>query len=235
MRARSRRPPRRRSRATSASRSARAGGGGRWGIHRSPTPTWSARCASSPSSAGAIRAGTRWWRSAARGRCMPPARPCAGDAPRDRSPRRRRRLGTRPAAWPTRRSTQGMTRVLRLNEAAPETLADIFARLEERVAAEVRRMDRGGALRLQRECLHALCGTGLRDSRRPARRPCRAGLHRAPPSRAFHAAYQREYGYNDPTAAVEVERLVRSRHHRRQPSRRGLPLRQATTRPATPS
>ncbi|MGH7211548.1 MAG: hydantoinase/oxoprolinase family protein, partial [Acetobacteraceae bacterium] len=97
----------------------------------------------------------------------------------------------------------GMTRVLRLNEATPESVADIFAPLEERVTAEVRRMDRGSGLRLQRSASMRYAGQGYE---------IRVELPDGVVGRdyvvtalaAFHSAYGREYGYNDPGAAVEV-------------------------------
>ncbi|MGA9864947.1 MAG: hydantoinase/oxoprolinase family protein [Acetobacteraceae bacterium] len=97
----------------------------------------------------------------------------------------------------------GMTRVLRLNEAAPEALAAIFARLEERVAAEVRRMDRGSELRLQRSASMRYAGQGY-EIRVDLPDGTVGRDYVATALAAFHAAYRREYGYNDPTAVVEV-------------------------------
>jgi N-methylhydantoinase A len=97
----------------------------------------------------------------------------------------------------------GLTRVLRLNEAAPETIAEIFGILESRVTAEARKMDRHGTLRLQRSASMRYAGQGyeirveLPDGEIDA---CYGETALA----AFHAAYRREYGYNDPNAPVEV-------------------------------
>ena len=98
---------------------------------------------------------------------------------------------------------QGLTRVLRLNEAAPQTIAEIFANLEARVSAEARKMDPHGTLRLQRSASMRYAGQGyelrvdLPDGEIGADYADRALA-------AFNTVYRREYGYNDPTAPVEV-------------------------------
>ncbi len=98
---------------------------------------------------------------------------------------------------------QGLTRVLQLNDAAPDIIADLFAILEARVTAEARKMDPDGTLRLERSASMRYAGQGyelrvdLPDGAIGADYAAR-GLD------AFHQAYQREYGYSDPSAPVEV-------------------------------
>jgi N-methylhydantoinase A len=97
----------------------------------------------------------------------------------------------------------GLTRVLRLNDATPEALAEIYEGLEARVGAEARRMDCTGTIRLQRSASMRYSGQGyelrvdLPDS------PIGPGYAQTALG-AFHAAYRREYGYNDPDTPVEV-------------------------------
>jgi N-methylhydantoinase A len=96
-----------------------------------------------------------------------------------------------------------ITRVLRLNEAQPETIAGIFASLEERVVQESRRMPRAGELTVTRGASMRYAGQGYEirvDLPPGVIGPGYPGTVLA----AFHAAYQREYGYNDPKAPVEV-------------------------------
>jgi N-methylhydantoinase A len=97
----------------------------------------------------------------------------------------------------------GMTRVLRLNEACPESVADVFARLEERVAAEVRRMDSISMLELRRSASMRYAGQGY-EIRVDLPDGAIGAEYIAAALAAFHAAYRREYGYNDPAAPVEV-------------------------------
>lgn len=97
----------------------------------------------------------------------------------------------------------GLTRVLRLNEATPEAIAGIFVILEARVETEARKMDRIGALRLQRSASMRYAGQGYEirvELPEGEIGPDYAQIALA----AFHAAYQREYGYNDPNTPVEV-------------------------------
>jgi N-methylhydantoinase A len=98
---------------------------------------------------------------------------------------------------------QGLTRVMRLNEAAPDAIAELFATLDARVTAEARRMDPEGALRLERSASMRYAGQGYElrvDLPDGDIGPDYAARGLA----AFHAAYQQEYGYSDPDAAVEV-------------------------------
>ncbi len=97
----------------------------------------------------------------------------------------------------------GMTRVLRLNEASSEVVADIFSRLEERVTAEVRRMDRASPIALQRSASMRYAGQGY-EIRVDLPDGAIGADYITAALAAFHAAYKREYGYNDPTAPVEV-------------------------------
>lgn len=97
----------------------------------------------------------------------------------------------------------GLTRVVQLNTAEPSVIAEVFATLEARVTAEARRMDPTGPLGLQRSASMRYAGQGyelrvdLPDGEIRADYARRALIE-------FHAAYQREYGYNDPKAPVEV-------------------------------
>ena len=85
---------------------ARARASSRWraprGSSASPTPRWSARCGSSPCSAGSIRAATRCWRSAAPGRCTPPRSPTSSGS--TRSSARAPRACSRRSGWSSRRA-----------------------------------------------------------------------------------------------------------------------------------
>jgi len=96
-----------------------------------------------------------------------------------------------------------LTRVLRLNEAAPETIAEIFAILDRRVTAEARKMDRHGTLNLQRSASMRYAGQGYEIRVELPDGEIDASYGEAALA-AFHAAYRREYGYNDPNAPVEV-------------------------------
>jgi N-methylhydantoinase A len=97
----------------------------------------------------------------------------------------------------------GLTRVLRLNEATPEAIAGIFAILEARVETEARKMDRSGALRLQRSASMRYAGQGYEIRVELPEGEIGADYAKIALA-AFHAAYQREYGYNDPNTQVEV-------------------------------
>ncbi len=98
---------------------------------------------------------------------------------------------------------QGLTRVMRLNEATPEAIADLFAILEARVTVEARKMDPDGPLRLERSASMRYAGQGYElrvDLPDGPIGPDYAARGLA----AFHAAYQREYGYSDPDTPVDV-------------------------------
>ena len=97
----------------------------------------------------------------------------------------------------------GTTRVLRLNDASLETVADIFTRLQERVTAEVRRMDSTSPLELRRSASMRYAGQGY-EIRVELSDGAIGADYIATSLAAFHAAYRREYGYNDPAAPVEV-------------------------------
>jgi N-methylhydantoinase A len=98
---------------------------------------------------------------------------------------------------------QGLTRVMRLNEASPQAIAEIFAVLEARVTAEARKMDRGGSVRLQRSASMRYAGQGY-ELRVDLPEGDIGSDYAERGLAAFHAAYQREYGYSDPDAPVEV-------------------------------
>jgi N-methylhydantoinase A len=98
---------------------------------------------------------------------------------------------------------QGLTRVMRLNETAPEAIAGLFAILEARVTAEARKMDPDGPLRLERSASMRYAGQGYElrvDLPDGPIGPDYAARGLA----AFHAAYQREYGYSDPDTPVDA-------------------------------
>lgn len=96
-----------------------------------------------------------------------------------------------------------LTRIVRLDGHAQETVATIFAALEERVVQETRHMLGEGALQLERSASMHHVGQGYE-----IRVTLPDGLvgpdYEAAMLRAFHDAYRREYGYNDPDAGVEV-------------------------------
>jgi len=96
-----------------------------------------------------------------------------------------------------------MTRVMRMNEATPSAIKEIFAILEANVTMEARKMDPTGELLLQRSASMRYVGQGyeLRIDL-PAGKFGEDYADRA--LAAFHAAYQREYGYSDPKASVEA-------------------------------
>jgi N-methylhydantoinase A len=97
----------------------------------------------------------------------------------------------------------GMTRVMRLNEARPEAIAAIFAELEARVTAEARRMRPGAAPAIARSASMRYAGQGY-EIRVPLPGGAIGEGYPEAVLAAFHAAYGREYGYNDPQAPVEV-------------------------------
>jgi N-methylhydantoinase A len=97
----------------------------------------------------------------------------------------------------------GMTRVMRLDAASPGQIAPIFAELEARVTAEARRMQPGATPALERSASMRYAGQGF-EIRVPLPAGPIAGDYVATVLADFHAAYKREYGYNDPAAPVEV-------------------------------
>jgi N-methylhydantoinase A len=98
---------------------------------------------------------------------------------------------------------QGLTRVLRLNEAPAQTIAELFAILEARVTAEARKMDPDGTLLLQRSASMRYAGQGY-ELRVDLPDGAIGSDYAVRGLAAFHRVYQREYGYSDPTAPVEV-------------------------------
>jgi N-methylhydantoinase A len=98
---------------------------------------------------------------------------------------------------------QGLTRVMQLNAALPETIEDLFATLEARVTAEARKMDPDGTLRLERSASMRYAGQGY-ELRVDLPDGAIGSDYAARGLAAFHQAYQREYGYSDPDAPVEV-------------------------------
>jgi N-methylhydantoinase A len=98
---------------------------------------------------------------------------------------------------------QGLTRVLRLAEATPSDIAAIFTVLEAKVTAEARKMDRFGPIRLQRSASMRYAGQGY-ELRVDLPDGAIEGDYVERTLAAFHTAYKREYGYNDPLSPVEV-------------------------------
>jgi N-methylhydantoinase A len=92
---------------------------------------------------------------------------------------------------------------MQLNNAEPAVIAEVFATLEARVTAEARRMDPTGPLVLQRSASMRYAGQGYELRVDLPEGQIRADYVRRALA-AFHTAYQREYGYNDPEAPVEV-------------------------------
>ena len=97
----------------------------------------------------------------------------------------------------------GMTRVMRLDEASPDQIAPIFAELEARVTAEAARMQPGATPAIERSASMRYAGQGF-EIRVPLPAGGIAGDYVSTVLADFHAAYRREYGYNDPKAPVEV-------------------------------
>ena len=97
----------------------------------------------------------------------------------------------------------GLTRVLRLNDAASDAIAGIFAGLEAQATSQACNMDPLGVPILRRAASMRYAGQGyelrvdLPEGAISADYPARVLA-------AFHAAYQRDYGYVDPDASVEV-------------------------------
>ena len=97
----------------------------------------------------------------------------------------------------------GITRVLRLNDAEPSVIAEIFGMLEQNVMVQIRRMQRGATPRIARSASMRYAGQGYEiQVELPVGEV--GSNYPATALAAFHAAYQREYGYNDPQAPVEV-------------------------------
>lgn len=96
-----------------------------------------------------------------------------------------------------------LTRVMRMNEATPQAIGEIFAILQARVTAEARKMDPEGELRLQRSASMRYAGQGY-ELRVDLPEGDIGADYAAQSLAAFHAAYQREYGYSDLNASVEV-------------------------------
>lgn len=97
----------------------------------------------------------------------------------------------------------GLTRVMRLNEAEAAQIAPIFAELEARVTAEAQRMQPGATPVIERSASMRYAGQGF-EIRVPIPAGRIADDYAATVLADFHAAYKREYGYNDPKAPVEV-------------------------------
>jgi N-methylhydantoinase A len=96
-----------------------------------------------------------------------------------------------------------MTRVMRMNEAKPAAIKEIFTVLEANVTKEARKMDPTGDLLLQRSASMRYVGQGyeLRIDLPSGNFGADYADHALA---AFHAAYQREYGYSDPKTPVEA-------------------------------
>ena len=97
----------------------------------------------------------------------------------------------------------GLTRVVRLDGAARETIAAIFAELEARVTQDAARMQRDGSVTLRRSASMHHVGQGyeirvdLPEGRVDA-------AFEAAAREAFYARYKQEYGYIDSESALEV-------------------------------
>jgi N-methylhydantoinase A len=97
----------------------------------------------------------------------------------------------------------GLTRVVRLDGTAHQKMHEIFSELESRLTAEVRRMQGGGEIVMERSASMHHTGQGYEI------RVVLPSSHIGPAYEqhardAFLAAYKREYGYNDPPAPIEV-------------------------------
>jgi N-methylhydantoinase A len=96
-----------------------------------------------------------------------------------------------------------LTRIVRLDGAAQETIATIFAALEDRVVQETQHMHGEGALQLERSASMHHVGQGY-EIRVTLPDGVVGPDYEAAMLRAFHDAYRREYGYNDTESGVEV-------------------------------
>lgn len=96
-----------------------------------------------------------------------------------------------------------LTRIVRLNGQAQEAIGGIFAFLEERVMQETRHMQAEGVPRLERSASMHHVGQGY-EIRVPLPDGPIGPDFESAALQAFHDAYRREYGYNDPESAVEV-------------------------------
>ena len=97
----------------------------------------------------------------------------------------------------------GLTRFVRMDAAAPDTIAAIFAELEARVLEAARHLGSSGAVRLQRSASMRYVGQGHEIRVLLPDGPTDAA-YGVEVTRAFTATYQREFGYSDPDAAVEA-------------------------------
>jgi N-methylhydantoinase A len=96
-----------------------------------------------------------------------------------------------------------LTRVLRLAETTPDVIAEIFSQLEARAVAQTRKMDATSDITLARSASMRYAGQGYELRVDLPMGPI-VGDYVTRCLDAFHAAYRKEYGYNDPTSGVEV-------------------------------
>ena len=97
----------------------------------------------------------------------------------------------------------GLTRVVKLNGSARESIAEIFSDLERRVGVQVARMQQGKQIRIERSASMHHVGQGYEIRVDLPAGPIDAGYEAAMLD-AFYATYKKEYGYKDAEAAVEV-------------------------------
>jgi N-methylhydantoinase A len=97
----------------------------------------------------------------------------------------------------------GLTRVVRLDGAAHPKMRDIFAELESRLTAEVRRMQGGGEIVMERSASMHHLGQGY-EIRVALPSAAIGPAYEQQAREAFLAAYKREYGYSDPLTPIEV-------------------------------
>jgi N-methylhydantoinase A len=96
-----------------------------------------------------------------------------------------------------------VTRVMPMNAAAAPAMAEIFAALENRVTGEARRMDRHAPLTVERSASMRYAGQGY-EIRVTLPAGAVDAAYAEAALAAFHEAYGREYGYNDPQTPVEA-------------------------------
>jgi N-methylhydantoinase A len=102
-----------------------------------------------------------------------------------------------------RKMDTGLTRVVKLNGNARESIAEIFSDLERRVGVQVARMQQGKQIRIERSASMHHVGQGYEIRVDLPAGPIDAGYEAAMLD-AFYATYKKEYGYKDAEAAVEV-------------------------------
>ena len=97
----------------------------------------------------------------------------------------------------------GLTHVVRLDGGASAVAAEIFAELQRQVTVQARLMQHTASMRIQRSASMHYAGQGYEIRVDLPDGPVGEGYEAAMVA-AFSDGYRREYGYNDPGAAVEV-------------------------------